>query len=406
MTEMNRRNVLSLGTALGLGAAVAPGAAWAWDSKGSIAANSYAGQTNDPNWVWDDEIDAIMADLITNKQVARTNAAMERWVNNNDAVPSEIPEPLRGWLADNAKLPDWADKNMLAWSTDVNRRVDTHLFILYGIGGGLMSTVIPREARSVYWSKGGADMQDRAAKTFSFGYDLAQIGAFEPKGQFLVTSTKTRIVHAAVRHLLPQSPNWRAVADETIPISNADILVTYHSTGTYARTKLREWGYLQNKKDDEAFLHSWQVALHMLGVQEQFIPHSWAEAEEQSRHTLTPILAPTLEGRDLAEQLLNMPRSLDAGLTRGLLNEFTRYLLGNQIGDWLGLKRDYAAAAFLKIAWPTYMAFRRGTIPFLPAAYYALDQFIRAFGMAFLNKGESTQSTPITIPDMNRPTLG
>nr|WP_239022041.1 oxygenase MpaB family protein [Nocardioides yefusunii] len=399
---MSRRNMLSLGTALGLGATMAPGAAWAWDSQGSLAGNAYAGQTNDPNWIWDDEIDQIMADVIQNGQVSQTNRAMEKWVNNRDTVPTGIPDPLRGWIADNAKLPSWADKKMLTHSTDVNRRLDTHLFILYGIGGGLMSTVIPREARSVYWSKGGSDMQDRAAKTFSFGYDLAQIGAFDPGGQFLVTATKTRMVHSAVRHLLPQSPHWRAAADETIPISNADILVTYHSTGTYARTKLRSWGFLQNRKDDEAFLHSWQVALHMLGVQEQFIPESWADAEEQSRHVLTPILAPTVEGRDLAEQLLQMPRSIDAGLTRGLLNEFARYLLSDQIGDWLNLRRDYAAAALLRVAWPTYMAFRRGTIPFLPLSYYALDQFIRAFGMAFLNKGQSTQTTLITLPETNR----
>ena len=62
-----------------------------------------------------------------------------------------------------------------------------------------------------------------------------------------------------------------------------------------------------------------------------------------------------------------------------------------------------AESAFLRAAWPTYMAFRRGTIPFLPVAYYALDQFIRAFAMAFLNKGQDAKSTPITIPDMNRP---
>jgi len=256
----------------------------------------------------------------------------------------------------------------------------------------------------VYWSKGGADMQDRAAKTFSFGYDLAELRGFEPEGQFLVTANKTRIVHAAVRHLLPQSPHWKAVAEESIPISNADILVTFHSTGTFAHKKLKEWGFLKNKDDDYAFLHSWQVALNQLGVRDEYIPATWAEAEAQSAQVLTPILAPTLEGKALAEDLLSLTAQIDFGLTRGLLNEFARFLLGNQVGDWLDLKRDYAAAALLRAAWPTYMAFRRGTIPFLPVAYYGLDQFIRAFAMYFLNRGEDTKTTPIEIPDMNRPT--
>lgn len=401
MTTVSRRNVLSLGAALGLTGALAPTtAAWSWAPSGSIAG---AGTGADPRWVWDDEIDQLMANLIDRGDTARTNKALLSWVNNNDPLPADVPADLRDWLHRKTRLPTWADPALLARSTDVSRRLDTHFFILYGVGGGIMSTVIPREAKSVYWSKGGADMQDRAAKTFAFGYDMAEIGGFTPRGQFLVTANKTRLVHAAVRHLLPQSPHWRAVADETIPISQADILVTFHSTGTFAHMKLKEWGFLKNKDDDRAFLHSWQVALSQLGVRDEYIPASWEDAEEQSRQVLTPILAPTPEGKKLAEELLNMPNSLTFGLSRGLLNEFTRYLLNDDIGDWLGLKRDYVAAALIRTAWPVYMAFRRGTIPFLPVAYYGLDQFIRAFAMAFLNKGKDVRTTPITIPDMNRP---
>ena len=402
MTEVSRRNVLSLGAALGMTTALAPtSAAWSWSPSASIAGT---GSGVDPAWVWDDEIDQIMAALIDRGQTAATNAAMRRWENNGDTVPKELPADLRDWLVRKTRLPDWADRKLLLRSAEVARVLDTHFFILYGVGGGIMSTVIPREAKSVYWSKGGADMQDRAAKTFSFGYDLAELRGFEPEGQFLVTANKTRIVHAAVRHLLPQSPHWKAVAEESIPISNADILVTFHSTGTFAHKKLKEWGFLKNKDDDYAFLHSWQVALNQLGVRDEYIPATWAEAEAQSAQVLTPILAPTLEGKALAEDLLSLTAQIDFGLTRGLLNEFARFLLGNQVGDWLDLKRDYAAAALLRAAWPTYMAFRRGTIPFLPVAYYGLDQFIRAFAMYFLNRGEDTKTTPIEIPDMNRPT--
>ena len=58
-----------------------------------------------------------------------------------------------------------------------------YLFMLYGLGSGIMSTVIPREARNVYWSEGGADMKSRAAKTFTYGYDLNAPDAFKPTRQ-------------------------------------------------------------------------------------------------------------------------------------------------------------------------------------------------------------------------------
>ena len=69
----------------------------------------------------------------------------------------------------------------------------------------MMSTAIPHEARAVYYSKGGADLKDRISKTAKLGYDIGTKNASGPDGEMIVTCVKTRMVHAAVRHLLPQS---------------------------------------------------------------------------------------------------------------------------------------------------------------------------------------------------------
>ncbi|MHB9756924.1 oxygenase MpaB family protein [Streptomyces sp. BYX5S] len=400
MTNLSRRNVLSLGAALGLvGSTGTATSAWAWSPTGSVAG---AGAGTDPEYVWDDAIDPLMAKVITSGQVPAVNKAFESWVNNNDPLPSGMPTEVATYLRGVNKLPDWADMTKLARAADFNRRKDTYLFMLYGLGSGIMSTVIPREAKSVYWSAGGADMQDRAAKTFTFGYDLAQLKGFEPEGQFIVTANKTRMVHAAVRHMLPQSPHWSAVSDQKIPISNADILVTFHSLGTFVRRKLLDWKVPFSAQDQDAFLHSWQVALHLLGVHDEYIPKTWDEADKQSAQVLTPILSPTTEGIALAEDLLGLTAQIDLGVTRGFLNEFVRYVLSNEIGDWLGLKRDYAAAALIRTVWPAFILFREGLNPVAPGSFYMFDQFIRALAMAFLNKGASGQTTPIVIPTHNR----
>ncbi|MDW4573137.1 oxygenase MpaB family protein [Microbacterium sp. M3] len=413
MTDVNRRSVLTLGAALGLAGAVVPKAAsattgavsersWTWAPSQSVVGS---GSGVDPQWVWDDEIDQIIATITDSGQTAQVNAAMDGWVNNWQPVPAGLPPEISGWLNGHMQLPAWADRTKLRRAADFNRRKDTYLFMIYGVGGGIMSTVIPREARSVYHSKGGADMQDRAAKTFSFGYDLSDLNAFENTGEFIVTANRTRMVHAAVRHLLPQSPHWQASGhDEEIPISNHDILVTFHSTGTFAHKKLKEWKVPMSRADEDAFLHSWQVALHFLGVRDEYIPATWDAAHAQAAQILTPILAPTTEGKYLAEVLLGLVAQVDLGVTRGFLNEFVRYQLGNDVGDWLGLKRDYVAAATIRVGWPSYILFREGLIRIMPANFYLFDQLLRAIAMAFLNKGQSGTTTPITIPDMNRPT--
>lgn len=288
MRNLDRRKVLSLGVALGLVGAADPAKAWAWASKDSVAGS---GTGADPEYVWDSATDPLMVSLLQNGQVPAVNAAMAGWVNNGDALPSGLPAELAAHLRTVNKLPPWADPVKLARAADFNRRKDTYLFMLYGLGSGIMSTVIPREARSVYWSVGGADMKDRAAKTFTFGYDLSQLDAFKPTGQFVVTANKTRLVHGAVRHLLPQSPHWRAVTDQSVPISAADILVTFHSLGTFVRRRLLDWKVPMSAADQEAFLHSWQVALHLLGVPDEYIPKTWAAAKP-SRPRCSPRSSP------------------------------------------------------------------------------------------------------------------
>jgi hypothetical protein len=395
MSNLSRRNILTLGVALGLVSVAGAAPAWAAPAGGGSASRN-------PWWVWDDEVDRLLADLLDNGQVPVVNTAMRSWVNNNDRLPGGLPANLATHLQKANTLPSWADHTKLRLAADFNRRKDTYLFLLYGLGSGIMSTVIPREAKSVYWSAGGADMKDRAAKTFTFGYDLSELNAFEPAGQFVVTANKTRLVHAAVRHLLPQSPHWQAVNDEQIPISNGDILVTFHSLGTFVHRKLREWRVPMSEAEEDAFLHMWQVAIHLLGVQDEFIPKTWAAAYAQSAQVLTPILAPTREGAELAEDLLGLTAPLDLGVTRGFLNEFVRYVLSDAIGDWLGLRRDYAAATFIRTGWPAYIAFREGLLPVMPVGFYLFDQFIRALAMLFLNKGTSPKATLITIPTANR----
>lgn len=397
MGNLSRRQALSLGVALGLTGAA--GTAPAWASTGA-AADADAG--TGPEWIWDDKADPLMVSMIEGGHVPAINTAWASWVNNNDPLPGGLPAEFATYLQDVNRLPSWADPVKLTRAADFNRRRDLYLFMLYGLGSGIMSTVIPREAKSVYWSAGGAHMQDRAAKTFTFGYDLSQLGAFEPTGQFVVTANKTRVVHAAVRHLLPQSPHWRAVADETVPISAADILVTFHSLGTFVRRRLLDWKVPFPAADQEAFLHSWQVAIHLLGVPDEHIPQTWAAAEKQSAQVLTPILTPSTEGIALAEELLGLTAQLDLGVTRGFLNEFVRYVLSDDVGDWLGLKRDYVSAALVRTAWPAYILFREGLSPVMPGAFYAIDQMVRALAMLFLNEGSSGTTTPITIPTGNR----
>ncbi|GID90731.1 secreted protein [Amorphoplanes digitatis] len=373
---------------------------WTWSAAGSVAG---AGVGTDPRWVWDEEADPLVASLIDRGDVPAVNALLRTWTTNGQPLPSGLPADLRDFMERARQLPSWADERKLALAVDFNTKRGLYLGVLYGLASGMMSTVIPKEARAVYYSQGGADMKDRISKTAKLGYDIGSPNAYRPEGEMIVTSVKTRLVHAAVRHLLPQSPQWADRAEEDIPISQRDIMVTWHSLPTTVMRKLVDWRVPIPAAESAAFLHSWQVAAHMLGVRDEYIPASWDEANAQAGQVLDPILAPTTEGVRLADILLKLGTPIDAGiLSKPILGAFTRFMLGDRIAEWLDIPREPVWDPLLRTAWGPFIAVREGLLPFplAPQAYWLFDEFLRKAALLFLS---NARPISIEIPLTNRP---
>lgn len=402
MEGFSRRSLLRGSSALGAAGAfgiVMPTAAWTWAPTSSVIGT---GTGLDPRQVWDDEADTLVASLFERGEVNRVNELLAGWTRNGQALPAGLPADVRTFLEKARQLPTWTDQAKLTRAFSFYEKRGLYLGVLYGLGSGMMSCVIPREAKAVYYSAGGAEMKDRIDKTAKLGYDIGVRDAFGPNGQMVVTCLKTRLTHAAVRHLLPQSSHWHASADEAKPISQADIMVTWHSLATFSFNKLTAWGVPMPAADSAAFLHLWQITAHLLGVADEYIPATWSEANAQSRQVLDPILAPTTEGVALAKILLNLAAKYDGGLTKPMLHSFTRFCLGEQIADWLEVPKEPVTDPLVKAGWPPFIAFREATMwfPFAPQGYWLFDEFLRLGVRFFLGEGKVTN---ITMPTGNNP---
>jgi hypothetical protein len=411
MEKPSRRNVLMAGGTLGaLGAlgVASPAKAspvWTWSPQGSVAG---AGEGADPRWVWDEEADKLVASLLDRGDVPKVNQLLKTWTKNGQPLPSGLPADLRDFMEKARQMPSWADQGKLATAVDFNEKRGLYLGVTYGFASGMMSTTIPHEARAVYYSKGGADMKDRITKTAKLGYDIGTSNAYKPDGEMIVTCVKTRLAHAGVRHLLPKSAYWTKVADEEIPISQRDMMVTWHSLPTTVMQNLVKWKVPIPAAESEAFLHSWQVAAHMLGIRDEYIPKSWDEANAQAAQVLTPVLAPTPEGVKLADILLNLGSTIDGGLlTKPILGALTRYVLGDEIAGWLKIPRDPLWDPLFKAAWEPFIAVREGLLSLekapgaLQKAYWAFDEILRLGALLYLSGGNLPIS--IQIPETNNP---
>ena len=404
MEALNRRKLLKAGGMVGAAgavAAVAPATPWTWSPANSLPGR---GTGADPRQVWDDEADPVIAKVIESGQAPHVNRLLRTWHKNSQPLPAGLPKELRDFMEHARQLPPWTDRAKLATAVKFNQKRGTYLGVIYGFASGMMSTLIPREARSVYYSKGGWDLKDRITKTAKLGYDIGSLNAYQPGGEMIVTCLKTRMAHAGVRYLLPQSPHWVHSADESVPISQADIMVTWHSLPTTVMRNFRTWKVPIAPDESEGFLHSWQVTAHMLGVKDEYIPNSWATAESQAKQVLDPILQPTPEGRKLASMLLDLGMNLDLTLlSRGVLGALTRFVLGDQAADWLQIPREPVWSPLLETAWTPYVLVCEGLLDLcMPReAYWAIDEFLRQFVLWYMS--ELRMPINIEIPVMNNP---
>ncbi|SDX95224.1 hypothetical protein SAMN05421504_10423 [Amycolatopsis xylanica] len=405
MDELSRRKMLMItGGALGALGMTTPAQAqshWTWPASGSVAG---AGAGADPRWVWDEEADPLLASILDRGDVPRVNTLLRTWTRNDQPLPAGLPEDLRAFMERARQLPAWADRAKLDRVGDFIKAKGTYLILVYGLGGGMMSTAIPAEARAVYHSKGGADMKDRIAKTTKFGVDAHALNAYQPDGDAIVSSVKTRLVHAAVRHLLPQSPHWPHTGGQ-IPISQNDMLVTWHTLPTLVMRKLTDWRVRVSAAESAAYLHLWQVNAHMLGIRDEYVPATWEAAYAQSAQVLDPVLAPTPEGISLADTLLDMASEATGPgqpVTRALLNSLTRYLLGDRVSDWIEIPREPVWDPLVHNGLPLWVRVREGFItwPLAPPISWTLDELIRKLMLFYLGEAKPIS---IEIPDTNRP---
>ncbi|GAA2797250.1 oxygenase MpaB family protein [Saccharopolyspora taberi] len=409
MEGLSRRRILLTGGAMGALGAVSMAApaqaltAWTWSPSGSVAGS---GSGIDPRWVWDEAADPLLSSLLDRGAVPEVNRLLWDWTRNDQDLPAGLPEDLREFMAEARRLPPWADRNKLEVAAEFNKGRGLYLNLLNGVGGGMLSTAIPKEARSVYYSQGGADMEDRVAKTSMLGFAVGDLNAYRPGGTVVVEAVKTRLVHAAVRHLLPRSPGWSHTGSgQEIPISQEDMLVTWHTLPTFAMRRMLEWEVPITRDESEAYLHLWQVTAYLLGIREEYIPATWEAAYAQSDQILGRAMGPTSEGVELTDVLLNQlaeQTSPPLGVSRPLCNALARHLVGDQVADWDAIPREPVWDPLVAEAWPLLVKFREKLIPLpmVPEVAWTIDEAARQYILFYLTKGKETR---IQIPVANRP---
>jgi hypothetical protein len=275
--------------------------------------------------------------------VAAVNDLLTRLVRNDDVPPGPWPQQLEEYLRLSGALPTWADHALI--------RTGENVFMRYGLSsfGILACASLPecyvlRDVAAVLGTtqRLAEHARRRIFETAMMVLAVMAEGGLGPGGSGIRIVQKVRLMHAAVRHLiltappaLPAGPPasfadallaQRWPAERGTPLSQEDLAAVLQ---TFGHVILRGWQHLGidlTRGEASAYLHSWNVVGHVLGIRAELLPGDVEDAAALFEAIKRRRAADTPDGRALTASLLAVCESF-AGPSRILLRPIPRILM-------------------------------------------------------------------------------
>jgi uncharacterized protein (DUF2236 family) len=347
----------------------------------------------------DPSVDGVVDELARSGEIRAVSRVLRHLVDNDQPVPSELPESIARWLEDTRALPAWADRERLERGC---RLVLEHgpqaclalstaslVFCYAGYPGVKVLTFSHRLDQDAY---------RRVGETAQFLLAVTAPGSLDPGGRGVRKIQKIRLLHASIRHLIERSGRWDVQADG-VPVCQEDLAGTLISFSWIVVDSLRKLGIRLSDSDAEDYHYRWRVVGEMLGIDSAAIPPDLDAARELAAAIARRNHRRSDEGMAMTRALFEMhANSIPAGF-EGAAPALTRHLLGDHICELVGVPHS---------RWDRAIAIQAGALRLLDRAQSArgplgsLSQLVaagiindRAVKMA----GRRSASFSIPVPD-------
>lgn len=289
--------------------------------------------------VTDPPADETVEALFREGRVEAVNALMRHLVLNDQLAPEGLPPVVQKFLAETGRLPEWADPSKI-------REAE----VFFGRHGPQIAMILAHASLPVCYSaaKGvrvlyltarlETDPKRRIAETAQLIINLLEPGGLSAEGQAVRDAQKVRLMHAAVRHLILASGEWDAGWGR--PINQEDMAGTLMTFSWTTIESLGKLGIRVEPREAEAYVHTWNVAGHLMGIRGELLPRGVAEAEELLSIIMRRQAGPCDAGRAMTSALIEMIEDQTPGtLFDGLPATMIRHLAGEHTADLLGVPR-------------------------------------------------------------------
>ena len=265
---------------------------------------------------WTDGTPARTQPLSRWDAIALVNREIAGWQSNGDLVdwraspgtPAPIAAALEDYVQRARLLPDWVDAGKVGCAesvfADMSMLSCTLMFC-----ASLPECYVPADLASVLHLAGQfeqhTDYRARSAAAMVFPVMLRG-GLLDAAGGAVAQVLKVRLIHATIRHLIVRGNPGEAlehgatvqpllaegrglhqalfargwdVNANGLPLNQEELaytLLTFHYVFLRA---LRRLGLGLSKEEEGAYLHAWNVAGHLLGIEQELLVQTMGEAE-------------------------------------------------------------------------------------------------------------------------------
>ena len=307
----------------------------------------------------DDDADAIAAHYVDSELELTYGRLMGDLVR----LPAESTDHavmVQEFLNEPLRLPEWHSPLMVK----VGQEVFWRYFAQLGLGlwmGSIPSGYLARRdavalAENVRLVSDD-DAKRRFLETGQFFLDVLTPGGLAPDGDGIKAIRLVRLIHAGARHLVKnhddlgdEMAEWNAELGE--PINQMALLGVMCTFSVVGLQSLDAFGIRLTSQEEEAYVHTWCVVGHVLGIDDDLLPIDLDTARFVWERIKEREFGSSPEGYRLAATAMGVMHDLiPARLFDGFAATTVRKIIGDNEADMLAIPpADWTARIFSAIA--------------------------------------------------------
>ena len=361
----------------------------------------------------------------------RYNGELPAWAPLDAKVDPAVSAALRDYLAQGSALPAWADAAKVARAEALFMAEGPLSCTLLFCASLPQCYVLPYLAKVLQISgQLDAHTESRVRKTAAIVFPVMMKGSLmAPGGSGVAQVLKVRQIHATIRHLILRGEpsqirgtvasgapagqqtsmhhammthGWDVTAGG-LPCNQVDLAYTLLTFSYIFLKGMRTMGLGLQREDEEAYLHTWNVMGHILGVRPELMAHTMDEATVLFEHMQTwgrahpvsPDARPAL-GRSLMGV---MACSIRIPYLRRIPVPMTQWLIGSQASRDTGVNMHVPGLTRLLFASGRFLTACIDAVVRQVVPGFSLSRMLcRAIGYHLISHFLLDQTRPIGLP--------